>query len=170
MLKYSKEFLFLFASMMEKKSFLLLTFPHKQWQEQLMLLFDGQIKICRTLPLDFRGSAGFLDHRVILLSVMDLTKTAGNWISNWFDFLVCISSMHILWPLLHGFCPCSIRGPMFSVLLPSHYHHRHSGAAKTQINHLNLSSMFLPVAMPGLGWKSLLTILWMSGCSAYYWL
>lgn len=44
--------------------------------------FDGGIKICRSVPPDFLCSAGFLDHRAILLAVMGLTENAGNRICN----------------------------------------------------------------------------------------
>lgn len=71
--------------------------------------FDGGIKICRSLPLDFLNSAGFLDQRAILLAVMGLTKNAGNGICNWCLFsmqhrsaypfgLSCLPPL----PLLHG--------------------------------------------------------------------
>lgn len=65
--------------------------------------FDGGTKICRTLPLDFLCSAGFLDHRItILLAVMGLTKIAGNGICNWRLF-----SMHLkpAYPLPSLACP-----------------------------------------------------------------
>lgn len=64
--------------------------------------FDGGIKICRTLPLDFLCSAGFLDHRAILLAVMGLTKNAGNEICNW-----CLFSMQRrpAYPLASLACP-----------------------------------------------------------------
>lgn len=64
--------------------------------------FDGGIKLCRTLPLDFLSSAGFLDHRATLLAVMGLTKIAGNGICNWSLF-----SMHLrpAYPLASLACP-----------------------------------------------------------------
>lgn len=64
--------------------------------------FDRGIKICRTLPLDFLCSAGFLDHRAILLTVMGLTKNAGSGIRNW-----CLLSMHLrpAYPLASLPCP-----------------------------------------------------------------
>lgn len=67
------------------------------------VVFVGGIKICRTLPLDFLCSAGFLDHRAILLAVMGLTKNAGNGICNWFIF-----SMHLR-PAYHL---ASLAGPL----------------------------------------------------------
>lgn len=64
--------------------------------------FDGGIKICRSVPLDFLCSAGFLDHRAILLAVMGLTENAGNGICNW-----CLFSMHLrpAYPLAFLACP-----------------------------------------------------------------
>lgn len=107
MLKYSKEFPIISSPPLRYKrnSLLLSTYPRKRWREQLMLryaVFDRGIKICTTLPLGFLCSAGFLDHRVIILAVMDLTKIAANGICAW-----CLFSMHLrlVYPLASFACP-----------------------------------------------------------------
>lgn len=107
MLKYSKEFLIISSPPLRYKrnSLLLSTYPRKRWREQLILryaVFDRGIKICTTLPLGFLCSAGFLDHRVIILAVMDLTKIAANGICAW-----CLFSMHLrlVYPLASFACP-----------------------------------------------------------------
>lgn len=136
MLKYSKEFLIISSPPLRYKrnSLLLSTYPRKRWREQLMLryaVFDRGIKICTTLPLGFLCSAGFLDHRVIILAVMDLTKIAANGICAW-----CLFSMHLrlVYPLASFACPppglCSMCEPRLPVPLPSHYRHKPRGAAK----------------------------------------
>lgn len=118
--------------------------PNYRWQEQLMFrcaAFDRGIKICRTLPLDFLCSAGFLDHRAILLAVMGLTKNACNGICNWCLFQyasqACISfGLPCLppapCPLLHMWtqdaCPHALSlPPQAQGVLPGHWEVKQPG-------------------------------------------
>lgn len=49
---------------------------------KIYCLWRGGIKICRALLLNPLSSAGFLDHRAVLLAVMGPTKIAANFICN----------------------------------------------------------------------------------------
>lgn len=95
-------------------------------------VFVGGIKICRTLPLDFLCSAGFLDHRAILLAVMGLTKNAGNGICNGLIFSMHLRPAYPLaslaWPLplalwLNPGClsPCPLITTADPRVLPGHW-------------------------------------------------